>query len=109
MARWSIVLSLSLVMAAGIAAPQSASACPTQPTAGRQARVVRGGSSSRNARVAPPAADVPAPSAAGAERYNLARVNAFRGAAGLAPVSLDAALTSFARAGSAQLMKDHTP
>jgi uncharacterized protein YkwD len=113
MARWSIVLTLSLVMAAGVAA--DASACPTQPSA-RQARVARNvarnGSSSRNARVTPPASadvPVPAPSAAGAEGYNLARVNAFRAQAGLAPVALDAALSSFARAGSAQLMNDHTP
>ena len=117
MSRWSIVLALPLVvMAAGLADEPTASACPTQQPA-RTARVVHVARSSRNARVVRiDKADVPvvAPpsssnAAAGSEGYNLARVNAFRSAAGLAPVSLDPTLSSFARAGSAQLMNDHAP
>lgn len=114
-ARWSIVLAFSVVLAAGIAGEQNASACPTQQ--GRSARVVHVARHSRNARVAPPAPPPAAPappsspgvSAAGADAYNLARVNAYRSAAGLAPVSIDPTLSSFARAGSAQLMNDHVP
>jgi uncharacterized protein YkwD len=120
MSRWSIVLALPLVMAAGIADEQTASACPTQQPA-RTARVVHAQArGSRNARVVRPSnADVPvapvappsnpAASAAGSEGFNLARVNAFRSQAGLAPVTLDPTLSSFARAGSAQLMSDHAP
>ena len=120
--RWSIVLVVSLVFTAGIAGEQTASACPTAEAArtARSARVVQAARNTRNARfVRPPAeapvAPAPAPrgnpsaSATGSEGYNLARVNAFRTAAGLAPVTLDPTLSAFARAGSAQLMNDHVP
>ena len=106
MSRLSIVVALSIVVSAGIVGERSASACPTQQSA-RHSR------NARLARATPEAApDAPAPGAAsatGAEGYNLAQVNAFRTAAGLAPVTLDPTLSSFARAGSAQLMNDHAP
>ncbi len=104
MSHWPMLLTLSFVMVAGIADEQTASACPAQQKVGT-ARVVHPARNGRNARVAPNA-DAPA---AGAEGYNLAGVNAFRRAAGLAPVALDTTLSSFARAGSAQLMNDHAP
>ena len=118
MSRLSIVLALSLIVSAGLAAEQTASACPTPqaPRSGREVHVARNARNARNARVVrtgPDAQDAPranpASSAAGSEGYNLARVNAYRSAAGLAPVTLDPTLSSFARAGSVQLMNDHTP
>lgn len=41
--------------------------------------------------------------------YNVDRVNAYRGAHGLAPLRYDANISAFARAGSERLARDHTP
>ncbi len=101
----SLVLTLSVVMSAGVVGEQTASACPVQPPAPAHAALSR-----RHVRVARRAVPTPASSVAGsAEAYNLARVNEYRRASGLGPLALDASLTSFARAGSAQLMNDHAP
>lgn len=129
MTRWSLALALLVTGATSIAAPPNASACPTVQTAApaRSARLVHNARHARNARVvhrvpaqpaapAPPAAPSPRESPASpasaaphSEAYNLARINAFRAAAGVAPVTLDANLSAFARAGSVQLMNDHVP
>lgn len=42
-------------------------------------------------------------------RYNVERVNAYRAQHGLPPLLYDAAISSFARRGSEQLARDHTP
>ena len=105
MTRWPFAVALSIVVASGIAGEQPAAACPKGRVASRAPRP----STTRDL----PAPSAPsAPSAAassGAEAYNVERVNAYRRAAGLAPVSLDPALSSFARAGSSQLSRDHVP
>jgi uncharacterized protein YkwD len=122
MRRWSIVLALPLFFSLGVAAEGSASACPTQPRA-RQVRHVQNArmiAVSHRPRVtpapvaprAPSAPDAPSASAAAstiAEAHNLARVNEYRTAAGLAPLTLDANLSAFARRGSIQLVSDHVP
>ena len=115
MPRWSTLLALPLLLTLGLAGEQTASACPTQTQSqarSRDPRLVRL-QNARIARAAPAAApaprSTPAAAASGSEGYNLARVNAYRTAAGLAPVSIDPALSGFARAGSAQLMNDHVP
>lgn len=110
-------LLLSLVVVGG-----DASACPTAPRArtarsGQHAPVIRVGRVPRvtPARSAPAPAPAPASpeatpvNASTAEGYNLARVNAYRAAAGLSPLTLDANLSAFARRGSVQLMNDHVP
>ena len=43
------------------------------------------------------------------QQYNLDRLNYYRGLAGVPPLVLDSQLTTFATAGSAELMADHTP
>jgi hypothetical protein len=42
-------------------------------------------------------------------RYNVERINAYRSRKGLAPIVYDATMSTFARAGSEQLARDHTP
>lgn len=49
------------------------------------------------------------PAIASFEQYNLDRINAYRRAAGVAPLVMDAQLASFAREGNARLMRDHVP
>ncbi len=95
--RWSLVLASSIILSLAVVG-EPASACPSQGKRVRNARVARNESR-------PPIA----PKAAGAEAYNLARVNAYRAQAGLAPLALDAGLSAFARRGSEQLMQDHVP
>ncbi len=130
MTRWSLALALLVTGAASIAGEPNASACPTvvQAAPARSAGPVHNARHSRNARVlhraparVPALPAAPAPSAAPSPRespastaphsegYNLARINAFRAAAGVAPVTLDGNLSAFARAGSVQLMNDHVP
>ncbi len=91
-ARWVWVLALAFVAIAADSA-----ACPTQQ---RNARIER-------THKAPRA--VPAVASSSFDQYNVDRINDLRRRAGLAPVVLDARLNDFARAGSAQLMRDHVP
>jgi uncharacterized protein YkwD len=42
-------------------------------------------------------------------RYNVERINAYRAQKGLAPVLYDARISAFARDGSEQLARDHSP
>ncbi|HEY8078247.1 MAG TPA: CAP domain-containing protein [Labilithrix sp.] len=89
-ARWITVLALAFVAIAGDAA-----ACP------RVARVHRSSH--------PQAQPQPQANASSFDQYNLDRINDLRRRAGVAPLVLDARLEDFARAGSAQLMRDHVP
>ncbi len=87
-----MVLALFVVALAGIVGEADASACP-----GMRAVKAHRAAPERPAAVG------------GFEQYNLDRINAYRQAAGVPPLVLDAQLTTFARQGSTQLMRDHVP
>ena len=106
----SIALALLVAASLGFVGERPAEAAPCAQSArvGHVARRHHGGKHKPNE--ATPPAPAPASTAGGGfEGDNLDRVNAYRRAAGIAPVVLDAKLTTFARAGSVQLMGDHVP
>ena len=111
MSRWSLVVALSVVACVGIGVMgEGTAAADCSAPAARLARVrpVR----RHGGRDVPPAVQPGAPAAVVAgsfELYNLERVNAYRRSSGLAPVTLDPTLTSFAREGSVELTSDHVP
>jgi uncharacterized protein YkwD len=104
MARFSLLFSLSLsLVACGTASGErTAAACPTSVHVRIvRPRVVSAHAAPRIGRVklAPSAAPV----APQLEQYNLDKVNEYRRAAGVPPLTLDTRMSEFARQGSQQL------
>jgi uncharacterized protein YkwD len=95
--RGTMALALLVVGIAGLAGETDAAACPA-------------GMRGLKARRAPqqPRSEVVV-NASAFEQYNLDRINALRKSAGVPPLVLDGQLTTFAREGTAQLMRDHIP
>lgn len=107
MRSFSIVVALALasVSFAGVADAQT---CPT-PVHPAKVRIAR-----HRPRLQPqPLPRQPSaaeqPAVASFEQYNLDRINAYRRAAGVAPLVMDPQLSAFAREGNARLMRDHVP
>jgi uncharacterized protein YkwD len=95
-ARWAALAVALLAVVCG-----DASACPAN---GARLKVP-----ARHEKRTAPANPNPTVNASAFEQYNLDRINQLRAQAGVQPLVLDPQITTFAREGTAQLMRDHVP